>query len=252
MHYLSLSNNKNIYSLVEDPTMEKSRGPHTLYKIDELFFCQLALRDGMLPNTRVKGEATAPRIIGLLNILLKKLVTNHFTWYLLWHWNYNVTGSSSQQRESLPSSPRETTPYESDSSSGSSPFEDFNEPEQLEQMKEDLLEAWWHIKRNRECGWNCKSTTMHVKFQNIFGWSLTRIIAMIIRARHPKWPYWRMKPFNFLLFFLSYIYIGFWVHELTNLWATGNPILSVHILFMVYNNNGISQVPNPVPFPLSY
>ncbi|CAK9313018.1 unnamed protein product [Citrullus colocynthis] len=50
-------------------------------------------------------------------------------------------GSSSQQRESLPSSPRETTPYESDSSSGSSPFEDFNEAEQLEQMKEDLLEA---------------------------------------------------------------------------------------------------------------
>ncbi|XP_031736364.1 protein SABRE isoform X2 [Cucumis sativus] len=52
-------------------------------------------------------------------------------------------GSSSQQRESLPSSPRETTPYESDSSSGSSPFEDFNEQEQeqLEQMKEEFLEA---------------------------------------------------------------------------------------------------------------
>ncbi|KAK9930189.1 hypothetical protein M0R45_027238 [Rubus argutus] len=37
------------------------------------------------------------------------------------------TCSSSQQRESLPTSPRETTPFESDSSSGSSPFEDFNE-----------------------------------------------------------------------------------------------------------------------------
>ncbi|KAM5575295.1 protein SABRE [Rosa sericea] len=36
-------------------------------------------------------------------------------------------GSSSQQRESLPTSPRETTPLESDSSGGSSPFEDFNE-----------------------------------------------------------------------------------------------------------------------------
>ncbi|XP_014500853.1 protein SABRE isoform X2 [Vigna radiata var. radiata] len=36
-------------------------------------------------------------------------------------------GSSSQQRESLPSSPRETTPFDSDSSSGSSPYEDFHE-----------------------------------------------------------------------------------------------------------------------------
>ncbi|CAB4267323.1 unnamed protein product [Prunus armeniaca] len=37
-------------------------------------------------------------------------------------------GSSSQQRDSLPSSPRETTAFESDSSSGeSSPYEDFNE-----------------------------------------------------------------------------------------------------------------------------
>lgn len=36
-------------------------------------------------------------------------------------------GSSSQARESLPSSPRETTAYESDSSSGSSPYEDFHE-----------------------------------------------------------------------------------------------------------------------------
>ncbi|KAL5844517.1 hypothetical protein ACOSQ4_010475 [Xanthoceras sorbifolium] len=36
-------------------------------------------------------------------------------------------GSSSQQRDSLPSSPRETTPFESDSSSGSSPYEDFHE-----------------------------------------------------------------------------------------------------------------------------
>lgn len=36
-------------------------------------------------------------------------------------------GSSSQQKDSLPSSPRETTPYESDSSSGSSPYEDFHE-----------------------------------------------------------------------------------------------------------------------------
>ncbi|XP_027904503.1 protein SABRE isoform X3 [Vigna unguiculata] len=35
--------------------------------------------------------------------------------------------SSSQQRESLPSSPRETTPFDSDSSSGSSPYEDFHE-----------------------------------------------------------------------------------------------------------------------------
>ncbi|XP_050212895.1 protein SABRE isoform X2 [Mercurialis annua] len=43
-------------------------------------------------------------------------------------------GSSSQQRESLPSSPRETAPFEpfeSDSSSESSPFEDFHE-QQLE------------------------------------------------------------------------------------------------------------------------
>ncbi|XP_020218640.1 protein SABRE isoform X1 [Cajanus cajan] len=36
-------------------------------------------------------------------------------------------GSSSQQRDSLPSSPRETTPFDSDSSSGSSPYEDFHE-----------------------------------------------------------------------------------------------------------------------------
>nr|XP_048331916.1 protein SABRE isoform X1 [Ziziphus jujuba var. spinosa] len=36
-------------------------------------------------------------------------------------------GSSSQQRDSLPSSPRETTPFESDTSSGSSPYEDFHE-----------------------------------------------------------------------------------------------------------------------------
>ncbi|MCD7464328.1 hypothetical protein HAX54_052516 [Datura stramonium] len=36
-------------------------------------------------------------------------------------------GISSQQRESLPSSPRETTPFESDSSSESSPYEDFHE-----------------------------------------------------------------------------------------------------------------------------
>jgi hypothetical protein len=39
----------------------------------------------------------------------------------------SVSASSSQQRESLPSSPRETTPFESDSSSGSSPYEDFHE-----------------------------------------------------------------------------------------------------------------------------
>ncbi|PON89822.1 FMP [Trema orientale] len=36
-------------------------------------------------------------------------------------------GSSSQQKESLPSSPRETTPFESDSSSGTSPYEDFHD-----------------------------------------------------------------------------------------------------------------------------
>nr|XP_009795849.1 PREDICTED: uncharacterized protein LOC104242493 isoform X2 [Nicotiana sylvestris] len=36
-------------------------------------------------------------------------------------------GLSSQQRESLPSSPREITPFESDSSSESSPYEDFHE-----------------------------------------------------------------------------------------------------------------------------
>ncbi|XP_024023425.1 protein SABRE isoform X2 [Morus notabilis] len=36
-------------------------------------------------------------------------------------------GSTSQQKESLPSSPRETTPFESDSSSGSSPYEDFHD-----------------------------------------------------------------------------------------------------------------------------
>ncbi|RZC15868.1 Protein SABRE isoform B [Glycine soja] len=36
-------------------------------------------------------------------------------------------GSTSQQRESLPSSPREPTPFDSDSSSGSSPYEDFHE-----------------------------------------------------------------------------------------------------------------------------
>ncbi|XP_051118087.1 protein SABRE isoform X2 [Andrographis paniculata] len=34
---------------------------------------------------------------------------------------------SMQQKESLPASPRESTPYESDSSSGSSPYEDFHE-----------------------------------------------------------------------------------------------------------------------------
>ncbi|GMN40176.1 hypothetical protein TIFTF001_009410 [Ficus carica] len=36
-------------------------------------------------------------------------------------------GSSSQQKESMPSSPRETTPFQSDSSSGSSPYEDFHD-----------------------------------------------------------------------------------------------------------------------------
>lgn len=36
-------------------------------------------------------------------------------------------GSSSQQKDSLPSSPKETTIFESDSSSGSSPYEDFHE-----------------------------------------------------------------------------------------------------------------------------
>ncbi|XP_061345729.1 protein SABRE-like [Gastrolobium bilobum] len=36
-------------------------------------------------------------------------------------------GSSSQQTEALPSSPRETTPFDSDSSSGSSPYEAFHE-----------------------------------------------------------------------------------------------------------------------------
>ncbi|KAF3447266.1 hypothetical protein FNV43_RR12446 [Rhamnella rubrinervis] len=36
-------------------------------------------------------------------------------------------GSSSQQRDSLPSSPRETATFESDSSSGTSPYEDFHE-----------------------------------------------------------------------------------------------------------------------------
>ncbi|KAL5559945.1 hypothetical protein UlMin_036156 [Ulmus minor] len=36
-------------------------------------------------------------------------------------------GSSSNQKESLPSSPRETTPFETDSSSGSSPYEDFHD-----------------------------------------------------------------------------------------------------------------------------
>ncbi|KAL6176770.1 hypothetical protein ACLB2K_053403 [Fragaria x ananassa] len=36
-------------------------------------------------------------------------------------------GSSSQQRESLPTSPRETSPVESDSSGEDSPFEDFND-----------------------------------------------------------------------------------------------------------------------------
>ncbi|XP_058081672.1 protein SABRE [Magnolia sinica] len=37
------------------------------------------------------------------------------------------SGTTSQSRESLPSSPRETTPYQSDSSSASSPYEDFHE-----------------------------------------------------------------------------------------------------------------------------
>ncbi|KAK6940268.1 FMP27, GFWDK domain [Dillenia turbinata] len=36
-------------------------------------------------------------------------------------------GLSSQQKDSLPSSPRESTPFESDSSSGSPPYEDFQE-----------------------------------------------------------------------------------------------------------------------------
>ena len=39
----------------------------------------------------------------------------------------SLSGSTSQQRESLPSSPREPTPLDSDSSSGSSPYEDFHE-----------------------------------------------------------------------------------------------------------------------------
>lgn len=37
------------------------------------------------------------------------------------------TSDLSQQKESLPASPRESTPFESDSSSGSSPYEDFHE-----------------------------------------------------------------------------------------------------------------------------
>ncbi|KAL3514280.1 hypothetical protein ACH5RR_026997 [Cinchona calisaya] len=40
-------------------------------------------------------------------------------------------GISSQHRDSLPSSPREMTTFESDSSSGSSPYEDFNELAEL-------------------------------------------------------------------------------------------------------------------------
>lgn len=38
-----------------------------------------------------------------------------------------ASGLSSQQRDSLPSSPREMTTFESDSSGGSSPYEEFNE-----------------------------------------------------------------------------------------------------------------------------
>ncbi|XP_015579784.2 protein SABRE [Ricinus communis] len=50
-------------------------------------------------------------------------------------------GASSQQKESLPSSPRETTPfeqYESDSSSESSPYEDFHEQLELQSLKGDF------------------------------------------------------------------------------------------------------------------
>ncbi|KAF2299809.1 hypothetical protein GH714_003547 [Hevea brasiliensis] len=50
-------------------------------------------------------------------------------------------GSTSSQRDSLPSSPRETTPFEpfeSDSSSESSPYEDFHEQLEFQSLKGDL------------------------------------------------------------------------------------------------------------------
>lgn len=50
------------------------------------------------------------------------------------------SGSSSVQRDSLPSSPRETTPFEpfeSDSSSESSPYEDFHEQLEFQSLKGD-------------------------------------------------------------------------------------------------------------------
>lgn len=58
-----------------------------------------------------------------LTITTKKLIRRHTKKFR----SRGQKGSSSQQRESLPSSPRETTPFDSDSSSGSSPYEDFHE-----------------------------------------------------------------------------------------------------------------------------
>jgi hypothetical protein len=52
----------------------------------------------------------------------KKLIRRHTKKFR----NKGQKGSSSQQKDSLPSSPRDTA-FESDSSSGSSPFEDFHE-----------------------------------------------------------------------------------------------------------------------------
>lgn len=47
----------------------------------------------------------------------------------------SVSGSSSMQRESLPSSPmEEATAFESDSSSGSSPYEDLLELSELNEL----------------------------------------------------------------------------------------------------------------------
>lgn len=70
----------------------------------------------MLSSPLLRGNSQLQKPRNLLGgILIKKFRSR------------GQKGSTSQQRESLPSSPRETTPFDSDSSSGSSPYEDFHE-----------------------------------------------------------------------------------------------------------------------------
>ncbi|KAM3342335.1 hypothetical protein P3S68_027301 [Capsicum galapagoense] len=71
-----------------------------------------------------ESEAEFPPFARQLTITkAKKLIRRHTKKFR----SRGPKGLSSQQRESLHSSPRETTPFESDSSSESSPYEDFHE-----------------------------------------------------------------------------------------------------------------------------